>query len=158
MRKSDGASLPGYSGFVMSNPFWEQYNGFTVEGAGPPPKICAYAGQFKQWSDALSTAIMAIAGSDNMEGIIAVNQGYVQLTKKLFDWREAVPRTHRNRVGGAGHICIFDVFIGAFYQLRTLELSLSPPPLFLPPAPQVAPPTPVFSIAGISLGEKEDEE
>jgi hypothetical protein len=118
---------------------------------------CAYATQFKRWSDALCTTAAATAQAAGAEGAVAVNQAYVQLLTKYFDWRAAVPKSHRNRIGDLGHTCIFHVFAQAYQQLRTVELSLSPPLLFLPVAP-AEPPQPVYKLTGIPLGDIEEEE
>lgn len=119
---------------------------------------CAYAAQFKRWSDALCTTAATTAQAAGAEGAVAVNQAYVQLLTKYFDWRSAVPKSHRNRIGDLGHTCIFHVFAQAYQQLRTVELSLSPPLLFLPVAPAEPPPQPVYKLTGIPLGEIEEVE
>jgi hypothetical protein len=123
--------------------------------------ICAAANQFQQWAAVLCTEVARIAQQSNDDGIIAVNQAYVRLITKYFDWRSAVPKAHRNCISETGHTCIFQIFERAYQQLRVIELSLTPPLLFPPSAPAApmlpAPPV-VYSIAGISLAEKEDEE
>jgi hypothetical protein len=66
---------------------------------------------------------------------------------RYFEWRAAVPRQHRNRLGVAGHPCIFQVFEEAYRQLKAAELALSPPSLVLPSPPP--------TVAGVYLGEIE---
>jgi hypothetical protein len=79
---------------------------------------------------------------------IAVNEGYLELFKKYMEWRIAVPKNHRNRIG-RGHRCIFHVLESGYQQLRRLELMLPTPKLYLPPVvmppePKPLPPPPLF--------------
>ena len=58
------------------------------------------------------------------------------------------------RIGERSHICIFHIFERFFFRLKVLELSLTPPMLFLPPPPPPPPPPPTAPmLMGITLGE-----
>jgi hypothetical protein len=107
---------------------------------------CIYAQRFAPWADGLV--------QDEMQEPtpIGINQKMLLLTKKYFDWRAAVPKSHRERIGERSHVCIFHIFERTYHRLRVLELSLTPPMLFLPP-PAPLPAPVVHSIAGITLGE-----
>jgi hypothetical protein len=112
-----------------------------------PPPICAPARQFQQWAEALCTSIYAEVQRDNTRGAIAVNQGKVLLIDKLHEWRATAPKDHRNRVG-RGHTCLLDIFDQTYRALRAIELSLTPPLLFLPPSPAMRVPK-TLSIADV---------
>jgi hypothetical protein len=105
---------------------------------------CPFARKFAEWAASL------IETSKEPE-LVSVNQAKVMLIDKYFEWRSYVPKSHRNRVGSSGHRCIYHVFEQDYEQLKILELSLTPPLLFLPP-----PPPPPPQIAGIFLGGMED--
>jgi hypothetical protein len=104
------------------------------QGSHAPP-ICTAAHQFQQWADALCAEVARIAQKSNDNGVVAVNQAYVKLLIRYFDWRNAVPKVHRTHIGATGHTCLFDVFERAYMHLRVIELSLSPPMLYLPASP-----------------------
>lgn len=116
-----------------------------------PEDICVYAAKFSEWTTALC------ANVTQAPSIVGVNQSKVLLLDKYFEWRNAVPRSHRNRVGKLGHVCLFHMFERAYEHLKVIELALTPPLLFLPsppPPPPPAPPPP--EIAGIFIGELEN--
>ncbi len=98
-----------------------------------PPTYCAYAAKFKQWSETLCTSVGEAVRYDNARAAVAINQGKVLLVDKYFEWRAAAPKSHRNRTA-EGHTCLFHVFDETYRTLRAIELSLTPPLLFLPPA------------------------
>lgn len=112
------------------------------------PAICVYAQTLSEWTTELCANVA------RAPGIVAVNQSKVLLVDKYFEWRNAVPLSHRNRVGKIGHICIFHVFEKAYERLKVIELALTPPLLFLPEPPPPPPPAlPPPQIAGIFIGE-----
>jgi len=107
---------------------------------------CPYARKFSEWAASL------IETSTQPE-LVSVNQAKILLIDKYFEYRSYVPRSHRTRIGAIGHHCIYQVFELAYEKLKRLELSLTPPMLFIPPPP--LPPTPIPQIAGIFLGDLE---
>lgn len=113
----------------------------------PRPQQCVYALHFAEWTTQLTANV-----AQNPH-IVFVNQAKIMLVDKYFEWRNSVPKSHRNRLGNNGHICIFQTFVDAYEQIRVVELSLTPPMLYLPAAvPQAEPP----QIAGIFIGETEE--
>lgn len=108
---------------------------------------CIHARHFGSWADSLCQDEMAAPSH------IGINQKMLLLTKKYFEWRAVVPKAHRDRVGERSHICIFHVFERAYHQLMVLELSLTPPMLFLPPARNEPPARQQPEVLGITLGE-----
>jgi hypothetical protein len=72
----------------------------------------------------------------------------VLLVKRYFQWRNHVPKNHRNLVGDRGHTCIFHILEQSYYQLASLELTMTPKTQFFPQDP---------IIGGIFLGDKQDE-
>jgi hypothetical protein len=98
------------------------------------PHYCAYAARFKQWTETLCASVGEAARYGNAKAAVAVNQAKVLLVDKYFEWRAAAPKAHRNRTG-EGHTCLFHVFDETYRTLRAIELSLTPPLLFLPPPP-----------------------
>ena len=121
---------------------WNRVDEFEV-----PREIiewCPYARKFAEWAASL---IQTSTQGD----LVRVNQAKILLVDKYFEFRSYVPKSHRNRIGSGGHRCIYHVFEQAYENLRLLELSLTPPMLFLPP-----PPPPPPQIAGIFLGGLED--
>jgi len=122
---------------------WHRHDDFQF--GEPEPNLCPYAQRFSTWAEELLTGL---AGERN---VVSVNQSKVLLLDKYFEWRSAVPKSHRYHLGRAnGHVCIFHVFETAYERLKVLELSLTPPLLFLP-----APPPPPPQIAGIFIGQEE---
>ena len=104
---------------------------------------CVYAQRFAEWSNGLITSVAQEPDA------VGVNQAKLLLQDKWHDWRSLVPKAHRNQFSSRGHTCIFQVYEKAYIQLRRIELSLTPPLLFLPsgePEPQ---------IEGIFIGELE---
>ena len=126
-----------------------------------PSPYCPYATKFKQWTETLYASVGQAVQDDSSGAAVAVNQAKVLLVDKYFEWRSAAPKAHRNRTG-EGHICLFHVFDETYRTLRAVELSLTPPLLFLPPPPAEPPPQPVYKLTGIPLGDieavEEDEE
>lgn len=119
-----------------------------LELPAEPPDICPFAQKFSEWTTELCANVA------RQPEIVSVNQAKVLLLDKYFEWRHAVPRSHRNRTGKLGHECIFHVFEQAYERLKVIELALTPPMLFLPaPPPPLPPPPPPPQIAGIFLGE-----
>jgi ribosome-associated toxin RatA of RatAB toxin-antitoxin module len=92
--------------------------------------LCDYAEAFLEWAE----EVVADATTDS--NLVAVNQAKVRLIDKYFEWRATVPKTHRNRVNDSGHACIFHVFEKTYQVLRATELSLRPPPLYIPEPPR----------------------
>lgn len=112
------------------------------------PERCVFAQRLFDWSSEL------VASVSNNASIVFVNQAKVLLLDKYFEWRSFVPKSHRNRLGAIGHSCIFQVFCEAYESLKVVELSLTPPMLFLPqPQPAMTLPP---QIAGIFIGEAEE--
>ena len=125
---------------------WRRHDNFAFSER--TAKTCRYAELFAQWCRELLTAATGNAS------VISINQSKVLLVDKYFEWRNSVPKSHRNYLGSeGGHVCIFQVFDSAYRQLRAVELALTPPLLFLPAPPPPPPPPP--QIAGIFLGEEQ---
>ena len=93
-------------------------------------RFCPYAQRFSEWTNGLLTSV------SQETTVVSVNQAKLLLQDKWHDWRTVSPKLHRNHLTNRGHICIFQVYEQAYHQLRVLELSLTPPLLFLPPAPK----------------------
>jgi len=128
------------------NTLWDRNNDFELQ---EPVNLCRHARAFSDWAD-WATQVL---GLNNNPNIVAVNQAKVLLVDKYFEWYSVVPKRHRHRLGNRGHTCIFQVFLQVYQQLKALELSLTPPMLFLP-----SPPPPPPQIAGIFIGEVIGEE
>ena len=110
--------------------------------------LCTYAQHFGVWAEGLYLEEV------ERPTHIGVNQKMLLLTKKYFEWRAVAPKAHRDRIGERSHICIFHIFERFFFRLKVLELSLTPPMLFLPPPPPPPPPPPTAPmLMGITLGE-----
>ncbi len=117
------------------------------------PTLCVYARKFNTWAEELC------AGAIQTPSIVSINQSKVLLLDKYMEWRNFVPKRHRLYTGNA-HFCIFHVFESIYDRLKVVELSLTPPMLFLPeppqPPPTFAPPSPP-QIAGVFIGELDEE-
>ena len=111
----------------------------------PETEWCQLAQYFLDWVDWLFKKIIS-----EKPNIILVNQAKLLLSDKYFEWRSYAPKSHRDRIGSRGHNCIFQVFVQAYERLKLLELSLTPPKLFLPSEP------PPPQIAGIFLGDLDE--
>jgi hypothetical protein len=121
---------------------------FEFQVAVAPIILCPYALAFAEFADRLC--------EPEIEGpsIVGVNQAILQLTKKYFEWFNKVPKRHQYHLSENGHTCIFQVFVEAYEKLSMIELTISPPKLYIPPKPPPpAPPPPPPKIAGIFLGE-----
>jgi hypothetical protein len=131
---------------------WERYTNieFLKREREEEDGYCGYARKFSEWVETLPSLVA------HKPDILAINQDKVQLLDKYFEWRSYVPKSHRNRTGSkAGHTCIYHVFSETYNTLKVAELSLTPPLLFLPEPPPPPPPSP--QIAGIFLGELDEE-
>jgi len=126
---------------------WEQFDDF--EFSEQPARLCRYAQAFSDW-----TAQTLDICQDST--IVEVNQAKVLLIDKYFEYFSIVPKRHRYHLSPRGHICIFHVFVQFYQELKALELSLTPPMLFVPPPPPPPPPPP--QIAGVFIGEEIEEE
>jgi hypothetical protein len=111
------------------------------------PSFCDYAAQFASWAEFL------ITGVEKSRDVIEVNQAKILLIDKYMSYREYVPKSHRYRVTpNSTHLCIWQIFETYYCRLRIVELSLTPPPLWIPPAPALPPP-PKDRQVGIFIGE-----
>ena len=119
---------------------WRRFDDFEFQ---EPVDVCSYAQAFSDW------AARTLDISQN-PSVVLVNQAKVLLVDKYYEWYSIVPKRHRYHLSPRGHTCIFQVFLQFYQQLKALELSLTPPLLFLPP-----PPPPPPQIAGIFIGEEE---
>lgn len=130
---------------------------FPTQPGQEGPNLCVYAQKFSDWAEQLCGGVL------QDPTIVGINQAKVQLLDKFFEWRTFAPKRHRTITAGGvsgptGHTCIFHVFVAAYERLKVVELSLTPPMLFLPPAPTPSPPPPAPpQIAGVFIGEVEDE-
>lgn len=120
---------------------WSRFDDF--EFAEESVKYCRFAQAFSDWVD------RALDIDGNLD-IVAVNQAKVLLVDKYFEFFNVVGKGHRYHFSPRGHFCIFHVFLKTYQELKALELSLTPPLLFLPRRP---PPPP--QIAGIFIGDEE---
>lgn len=123
----------------------------TTSSEGEGPTYCVYAGKFNAWAQELCV------GATQSPSVVSINQSKVLLVDKYMEWRSFVPKRHRAYTGNT-HVCIFHIFEIAYDRLKVVELSLTPPMLFLPtpppPLPSLPPPP---QIAGVFIGELEDE-
>lgn len=135
---------------------WERAHEFQFSTEDDVP-LCPFAQQFVEWARELSSKVRA------KPDLVTINQAKILLIDKYFEWRGIVPKSHRNRIGPGGHQCIFHVFEMTYQGLRAIELSLTPPMLFIPPPPPAPtpyippPPPPPPQIAGVFIGELDDE-
>jgi hypothetical protein len=134
---------------------WRESTAGTFSPTEEKEELCSYAQHFAVFAEGL---VLEEARGPTQ---IGVNQKMLLVTKKYFEWRAVVPIGHRDRISKRSHTCIFHVFERTFMQLKALELSLTPPMLFLPPPP-APPPPPVEpqqpQVKVITLGEVLGEE
>jgi hypothetical protein len=124
---------------------WKGLEEFEFTRPEEQPDLCVFALAFSEWFDWLMHDIVT-----DEPTVIFVNQAKVLLVDKYFEWRNSVGKNHRNRIGEAGHTCIFHVFDQGYERLREIELALMRPLLFSPPKP--APPP------GLYLGDLENSD
>jgi hypothetical protein len=91
--------------------------------------MCGHARDFAAWIEENIQAVLKYPTP------ISLNQSKLRLLDRYFDYRAAVTKAHRDCIGERNHLCIFHIFERAFQQLRLCELKLTPPLLFIPPAP-----------------------
>jgi len=108
---------------------------------------CAYAKQYLASAEDLCARLGAL--QSDTERLVAINQAKVRLLDRYYDWKAVVPKAHRIHLGEQGHRCLYLVLCQTYERLRALELSITPPLLFLP-----EPPSPPVQVAGIFLGER----
>lgn len=122
-------------------------------GEEAEPTYCVYARKFNLWAEELCAGAVK---DPNTRSLVVINQAKVLLLDKYMEWRSFVPKKHRAYTGSY-HVCIFHIFVTAYDRLKVVELSLTPPMLFLPaPPPPLAPPPappPPPQIAGVFIGE-----
>src|SRR6266487_1546135 len=111
------------------------------------PPLCPFAESFSQWARELVTKTLT------NPSLVSINQAKILLLDKYFAWRVVVPKRHRNINQASSHLCIFDIFCENYERLKVVELSLTPPMLFIPPPPPAPlpppPPAPPAQITGI---------
>lgn len=90
------------------------------------PERCPFAERYYSWAEPIMRNALTYATH------VSINQALVQITKKYREWRNVVPKAHKNRIGEQGHICIFHVWDECCRALEAAELSLTPPQLYLP--------------------------
>ncbi len=122
--------------------------GDDFELTGGKPNLCPFAFQFSKWADDL------IQFPEDPD-ILDIYQAKINLLDKYFDWYHIVPKRHRFHKGNRGHICIYQVFVKAYHELRAAELSLKPFPLISPPSSDALK---QLKILGLPLGSFEDRE
>lgn len=122
---------------------WRRFDDFEFSDA--PVQRCAYAESFFNW------AIRMLDLTEDA-GVVGLNQAKVLLVDKYFEHFSIAPKRHRYHFSPRGHVCIFQVFLEIYQQIKARELALSPPMLFLP---RRTPPSPPPQIAGIFIGEEE---
>jgi hypothetical protein len=106
------------------------------------PDFCPYARKFYEWTNGLLSSV------SQEHDVVSVNQAKLLLQDKWQEWRSEAPRRHSNHFSNRGHYCLFHVYERAYHQLRVIELSLTPPLLFLPP-----PEPPLPQLPTIYFGE-----
>ena len=113
-------------GSVFDQP-WDGEFGLPDE---EQPKFCVYAQKFNTWAEELVVAATRAAT------VVGINQTKVRLLDRYWEWYAVVPKKHRTYLGGTrnSHVCVFQVFQIAYERLRVVELSLTPPLLFVSPA------------------------
>lgn len=119
------------------------------ETSGPSyENHCEYARLFHHWGLELLAEYVQTNPTP-----MRLAQAKVLLLDRYFDWRASVPKSHRNRIGENGHICLHHTLELIFLKIRLVQLSIMPVQIFTspPPPPPPAPP----QIAGIFLGEGE---
>lgn len=126
-----------------------EFEGYSLQDVEEEPEepyinYCTPARVFKQWTLEMLAEYLSRTPTP-----IQLAQAKVLLVDRYFEWRATVSKSHRNRVGENGHVCIFHVFEQAYQQIRMVQLTVTPPQLMVP-APPVKPPT---QIQGITLGE-----
>ena len=125
---------------------WQRFD--DLELVYDPTSPCPYAQAFFNWG---KRELNLGRNAD----LIEVNQAKVLLLDKYFEFYCVIPKQHRYRVRPEGHMCVFHVFIEFYQRIKQLQLSLSPPMLFIPPPPPEPPPPP--QLAGLFFGEVEEE-
>lgn len=121
----------------------------------PEPRACVYAQKFGEQVEHLLSPLRS------RPTLIGVNQTKILLLDYWWTWQQAVPKNHRR--APTSHRCLFDVFLDAYQALKTAELALAPPLLFLPPEPpkparRRSPKAVSQQIAHLVLGELIEDE
>ena len=142
--------MGGFAGSMAQA--WMQHNAFSFSEKAEEVTTCSYAEQFARYAEEQYQAVTKSPSH------IALNQALLQICKKYWEWFYVVPKSHRIRVDGRGHRCIHAVFREAYERLKTLELTLDPPILYLPPPPPPSAPPVLESFKGVTLGEVIGEE
>ena len=114
-------------------------------------EFCEFAQNFLDWGNQL-------LNSAKKHNIVSINQAKILLLDKFFEWFRYVPRSHRNKMSLKGHICIFQVLVSLYVQLKVIELEITPPLIFDPPQPPPMKIMPRPNLVGIVLGEDTDTE
>lgn len=124
---------------------------FVLPAKDKEPRACQFAEPFSKWVDELCAKV------EREPNVILTNQMKILLVDKFFEWRSVAPKRHLNHLGSKGHKCLFQILCEAYQRIKTVELSLCPPMLFLP-TPTAPPANLVQSIQGIFIGEDIEEE
>lgn len=91
---------------------------------GPPPSNrCKFAEEFFEWTQKLWEK------AEREKAVAGIKTAKLLLLEKYMEWRNSVPKAHRNRLNSTNHICLFGVFTQTYERLQALELEIGPSPL-----------------------------
>lgn len=124
---------------------WRRFDDYELDV--PTIPLCKYAEAFSNWAE----SALYIEGNVSL---VQLNQAKILLVDKYFQFFSIAPKNHRYYFNPKNHICIFQVFLEYYRRIRTRELGITPPMLFIPPPPLPPPPPP--QIAGIVFGEDDE--
>lgn len=114
----------------------------------PDSQLCPYSRAFKAWCEE------QIAPVEKSPSIVAVAYKKVLLQDKYHDYRNAVPRTHRD-YSGKGHECLYHVYCASYNRIRLVELGLPSSVPFTLHDGTATRPRPPQQVAGIIIGEQD---
>jgi hypothetical protein len=88
---------------------------------------------------------------------IRLAQAKVLITDRYLEFRAYASKTHRDKIGDKGHICLYQVWIAAMHEIRVRQLALEPPRVMkiVTPKKESAPATEAYAVLppAVFLGE-----
>lgn len=75
--------------------------------------------------------------------LMRLAQAKVLISDRYVEFRAYATREHRDKLGGKGHICLYQVWIASMHEVRTKQLALEPPKVlkFVAPKAESSPAT-----------------
>lgn len=88
--------------------------------------------------------------------IVRIAQAKVLVLDRYLEFRVYASKSHKDKLGDKGHVCLYQVLIQGMHEIRAKQLTLEPPEvLMVPPKPAAVPTESAYALLppALFLGE-----